>query len=147
ALSERRHGVDGAIGVFYKPEGLTEGEGEVEAILSLARHFGRVGAYGNLVYGQDPEGSERDGELRLAALYGVNERLYTGLDTRFRFDLGSDLGKRRAKLEADWDLVAGPTASYSLGPLAFIGQAGVSAVQLVSVRAGAVAMGGVGASF
>jgi hypothetical protein len=147
ALNQKSHGVDGAIGVFYKPEGLTEGEGEIEAIFMLARRFGRMGTFANFVYGQDPEAAERDGELRLACLYTIKERLQAGLDTRFRFDLGSDPGKRRAKLEADYDLLAGPTASYALGPIALVAQAGVSAVRVTSLQVGAAAVGGVGAAF
>jgi hypothetical protein len=59
ALHEDRHGVAGAIGVFYKPEGLTEPEGEIETVLSIGRHAGRTYFLGNLLYGQDPEGNER----------------------------------------------------------------------------------------
>lgn len=147
ALSQERHGVDASAAVVYKPEGFSEGEGEVEAIFTVGRRAGRLGMFANLVYGQDPEAAERDGEVRLAALYSLRERLQAGLDTRFRFDLGSDPGKRRAKLEADYDLIAGPTASLTLGPVALIGQAGVSAVRVTNLNVGAIALGGLGAAF
>src|SRR5262249_53676364 len=147
ALRQDKHGVDGSVGVFYKPEGLTEGEGEVEAIFTVGRREGRWGLFANVVYGQDPEAAERDGEVRLAALYTLSERVQAGLDTRLRFDLGSDETKRRAKLEADFDLMAGPTASWVLGPIALIGQTGMSAVRVTDLRLGMVALGGIGAAF
>ena len=68
-LRQERHGVDGSLSVFYRPEGFTEPEGEIETFVSLGRRFDRISVLGNLVYGQDPEGNERDGELRFASLY------------------------------------------------------------------------------
>src|SRR5262249_12068961 len=56
-LKQGKHGVDGSIAVFYKPEGLTEGEGEIETFLTVGRQFGRVGVFANATYGQDPEGA------------------------------------------------------------------------------------------
>jgi hypothetical protein len=53
--------------LFYKTEGFTEPEGELEALLSFEHAFGAVRAGANVAYGQDPEGNERDGELALVA--------------------------------------------------------------------------------
>jgi hypothetical protein len=145
ALRESRHGVDSAIGVFYRPEGLTELEGEIETVLSVGAHLGLTYLTGNLVYGQDPEARERDGELRLAALRPVGERLFLGGDARARFDLGSQAGKREPRLDA----VIGPVASLVAGPLALTAQAGASALKLegTPTRIGALVLGGLGASF
>jgi hypothetical protein len=145
-LSQQQHGIDGGVGVFYKPEGLTEAEGEVEAVVMLSRRFGRLTGFANLVYGQDPEGAERDGEVRLAGLYRFTAELQAGLDGRVRFDLGSDAGKRRAKLEAAFDLTTGPTLSYSFGRVAAFALAGLSAVNVSGMRLGAIALGGLGGS-
>jgi hypothetical protein len=150
AFDQQRHGIDGAIAVFYKAEGFSQAEGEVEAVLALARRFNHFAAFANVAYGQDPEAAERDGELRLGGVASLTSRLITGLDARFRFDLGSDAGKRRAKLEASYDVVAGPTAAYAFGPVALVGQAGVSMVKLdtsTALRAGLIAVGGIGAIF
>jgi len=103
-----------AIGAYYRPEGFTQAEGEVEIALALGRAFGRFATFANIVYGQDPEGAERDGELRLAALYQLNNSLQAGLDARLRADLGSDEGKRRAEGGAEYDVLVGPTASFAL---------------------------------
>src|SRR5262245_3846117 len=67
-LRQAAHGLDGALSVFYRPEGFTEPEGEIETFVSLGRSFDRVSVVANLVYGQDPEGNERDGEVRAALL-------------------------------------------------------------------------------
>ncbi|HXU83951.1 MAG TPA: hypothetical protein VN914_21295 [Polyangia bacterium] len=144
ALREGRHGLDGAIGVAYRPEGLTELEGEVEAVLSLGAHLGLTYLTGNLVYGQDPEGNERDGEVRLAALHPLG-RFLVGADARLRFDLGSQPAKQEARLDA----VVGPVASMVAGPVALLLQGGASALKLqgTPTTVGALVLGGVGASF
>jgi hypothetical protein len=144
ALRESRHGVDGALGLAYRPEGLTEMEGELEAVLSLGAHLGPTYLAGNLAYGQDPEGHERDGELRLAALHPIGARVLVGGDARVRFDLGSQAAKQEPRLDA----VIGPVASLVTGPVALLVQAGASAVKLQEATTiGALVLGGVGASF
>jgi hypothetical protein len=143
-LSESRHGLDGGVGVFYRPEGLTEPEGEIEAMVSGGRHVGRAYVLGNLVYGQDAEANERDGEVRIAALQPVGTRLFLGLDGRLRFDLGS----QPSKLEAKLDAVVGPVATVVAGPVAFTVQAGASALKIKDDTSyGAVVLGGLGSSF
>lgn len=143
ALSQERFGVDLGVGLFYRPEGFTEAEGEIELAISVGRRFGRLATYANLIYGQDPEAAERDGELRLGALYAVTSALQAGLDSRLRFDLGSEEGKRKAEGGAEYDVIVGPTASYALGPVAAIAHAGLSVFGVSPARAGVVALLGV----
>jgi hypothetical protein len=144
ALRESKHGVDGSFGVFYRPEGLTEPEGELEAVMAAGTHVGATYLLGNLVYGQDPEGNERDGELRLAALHPVASRVLLGLDSRLRFDLGTSAAKREPTLDA----LVGPAATILAGPLAFLVHAGASAFRLDSHTAtGVFVLGGLGTSF
>jgi hypothetical protein len=148
ALREGRHGVDGALGVFYRPEGLTEPEGEVESVLSIGRHVGPAYLAGNVLYGQDPEGNERDGELRLAAIGPATARLLVGFDSRLRFDLGSNAAKLAAHNEATFDVLAGPVASVVIGPVALSLQGGASGVRLQQHNSyGAFVMTGVGTAF
>jgi len=143
-LSESRAGFDGSLGVFYRPEGLTEPEGEIETVLSAGRHLGRTYLLANLVYGQDPEANERDGEVRIAALRPVGSLLFLGLDGRVRFDMGS----KPTKLEAKLDAIAGPVATVLAGPVALTLQGGASALRLKdSTSYGAVVLGGLGSSF
>jgi hypothetical protein len=136
ALSQASAGIDMSVGGFYRPEGFTEAEGEVEAVLAFGRQLGHLSLFANLIYGQDPEGAERDGEVRLAGLYAFSARLLAGLDMRLRGDLGSKPGVRRAKGEAEYDFIAGPLVSYTLGAVALIAQAGVSTVGQSSLQSG-----------
>jgi hypothetical protein len=144
ALQESRNGIDGSFGVFYRPEGLTEPEGELEAVISVGGHLGATYLLSNLVYGQDPEGNERDGELRIGALRPVASRLLVGLDGRLRVALGSPSAKHEPTLDA----LVGPAATALVGPVAFLLQAGGSAVRL-DTRAtyGMFVLGGIGAAF
>jgi hypothetical protein len=147
-VNERRAGVDGALGLFYRPEGLTEPEGEIESVLSLGRHVGGAYVLGNLLYGQDPEGDERDGEVRLALLHPVGGRLLAGFDSRLRLDLGSQAAKLAAHHEATMDVAAGPTVAAALGPVAVSLQGGGSALRLAGQASfGAFMMTGLGVVF
>ena len=143
-LREQVHGLDAAAGAFYRPEGLTEAEGEIETVLSAGLHLGRAYLLGNLVYGQDPEGNERDGEVRLAALHPVHQRVLLGLDGRLRFDLGSS---NAGKGEPTLDALVGPTATLLLGRFALLAHGGASIVRMTSTSYGPFIMGGLGSSF
>ncbi len=148
ALSESRHGVDASAGLFYRPEGLSEPEGEIELVTSFGAHAGRTYLLGNLVYGQDPEARERDGEVRLAALYPLKSRLLVGLDSRLRFDLGSDRAKLTAKGEPTVDVLAGPLATVFVDRVALFTQAGFAALRQASaLSTGAFVQAGLATSF
>ncbi len=147
-LREGRHGVDGALGVFYKPEGLTEAEGEIESVLSIGRHVGANYLLANLAYGQDFDGNERDGEVRLSGLRPTGRYFVVGLDSRLRFDLGSNQAKLAAHHEPTLDGVAGPMALALLGPVAVSLQAGPSVTRLQGATTwGATVMSGLATAF
>jgi hypothetical protein len=143
-LHEARNGLDAAAGLFYRPEGLTEAEGELEAVVSAGAHLGSAYLLGNLVYGQDPDGNERDGEVRLAALAPVGGPVLVGLDSRLRFALGT----RSAKKEPTLDALVGPSATVLVGPVALLLHAGGSAFRLDAHTAyGLFVLGGLGTAF
>jgi hypothetical protein len=146
-LRQERHGVDGSLSVFYRPEGFTEPEGEIETFVSLGRRFESISVLGNLVYGQDPEGNERDGELRFASLYAAG-RWSVGVDSRLRFALGTQKSAM-AQAEPKFDLMAGPIAAATVGPVAFFAQAGPSVLKLAGTgtSAGIAGLAGVGSVF
>ena len=145
-LHQERHGIDGSLSVFYRPEGFTEPEGEIETFVSLGRRFNRLSVFGNLVYGQDPEGNERDGELRFASLYSIGRWAF-GVDSRMRFAIGTQKSAM-ALAEPKFDLLAGPLASATVGPVALFAQAGPSVLKVAgTTSAGVAALGGVGAVF
>jgi hypothetical protein len=145
-LRQERHGLEGSLSVFYRPEGFTEPEGEIETFVSLGRRFERVSVFGNLVYGQDPEGNERDGELRFASLYAAG-RWTLGIDSRLRFAIGTQRSAM-AQAEPKLDLFGGPLAAATVGPIALFAQAGPSVLEVTgATSAGVAALGGVGAVF
>jgi hypothetical protein len=148
-LSQRHHGVDGAVGVFYRAEGLTEPEGEVETVVAVGARRGAAAAIVNLAYGQDPEGRERDGEVRAAALWLRSPRLNLGVDARWRFDLGSAPARLAAAREPTYDLDAGPVVAVVVGPVALSAHAGASVLGRMGApaRIGMIALGGVGTAF
>jgi len=148
ALREARHGVDASVGVFYRPDGLTEPEGEIESVVSVGRHIGAVYLLGNALYGQDPDGRERDGEVRMAVLRPFASRWILGFDSRLRFDLGSDQRILAQHKESTWDLVAGPSGTALLGQLALSLQTGGSGLRVQQRNSyGIFALVGVGAAF
>lgn len=149
-LRQERAGIDGAVGVFYRPEGLTEAEGEIETVISVGRRIGATAIIGNLAYGQDPEGNERDGEVRAAVLRQFGGRFFAGLDGRARFDLGSQTARLVASNEPTFDLMAGPTASVLVGPVVLSAYGGLSTLKRAGSGAtatGGMALAGVGSAF
>lgn len=143
ALKQENAGIDLGFGAYYRPEGFTEAEGEIEVNVALGRKFGRFSTFANIVYGQEPEAEERDGELRLAALYSVSTAVQAGLDARLRVDLGEEEEKEKREGHGEFDLIVGPTASIAMGPMAAIMQAGLSVVGTEPAKTGAVVLLGV----
>lgn len=148
-LRQERHGLNGAVSLFYKAEGFTEPEGEIESVLSFGRRESNLLWIANLVYGQDPEGHERDGEIALAALLRLSNLVHLGLDTRGRFDLGSERRKLVAEGLPDYQIDAGPVLNLALGPVAATARAGASIFRRPEQdpRLGVVAVAGLGTAF
>ncbi|HVY25661.1 MAG TPA: hypothetical protein VHB79_03890 [Polyangiaceae bacterium] len=148
-LNQRDYGVSLAASVFYKAEGFTELEGEIESVLSLARRFDDWLLVSSIAYGQDPEGHERDAELTFACMLQLSRLAHLGLDARGRLDLGSQRQPPRAAAEPVSDFQAGPLLSLALGPLAVTAQAGVSGLRSVDQtnHVGFVGVAGLGSAF
>jgi hypothetical protein len=146
-LRQEAHGIDGSISVAYKAEGFTEPEGEIESCVSVARRLESVSLLGNLAYGQDPEGNERDGEVRLAALH-LRGRWAVGMDSRARFAIGAQHGKATTT-EPTFDALAGPVGALVAGRFVLFAQIGPSAVTFPAqnTRVGLGSFAGLGATF
>jgi hypothetical protein len=144
ALVELFHAgpVAGTAALFYKPEGLTEPEGEIEGVLAFGLRLDVATIVGNLAYGQDGEGNERDGEVRLGGTVRVGRGFFVGADGRFRFSIGTTKAG-----EPDYDLVAGPLATLVAWDTAFTAQAGVSMVKVGETKTGPTALVGVSRVF
>ena len=146
-LRQERHGLDAAVTMFFKTEGFTETEGEIETFASVGRRFERVSIIGDLVYGQDPEGNERDGEVHAAAFHQHRWLMY-GLDSRVRFAIGTQHG-HAATTEPVFDFVGGPVAMAATGIGAVFVQVGPSAFEMNqgSTQVGVAALAGLGAAY
>ena len=146
-LRQERQGLDGALTVFFKTEGFTEAEGEIETFVSLGHRFEQVSLIGDLVYGQDPEGNERDGEIHVAAFHQRKWLMY-GLDSRVRFAIGTQHG-HAASTEPVFDFLAGPVVTAATGMGAIFAQMGPSAFQLENgpTHVGVAALVGLGAAY
>jgi hypothetical protein len=147
-LDERRFGIDAGAAVFYRAEGFTEPEGEIETVFTVGRHLGASYLLANLVYGQDPEGRERDGELRLGLLHPLGTRFLLGVDSRARVDLGSERTRRAEHGEPTADLLVGPAGTVRIDLFVLCLQGGASAVRTVGQTTwGAFVLAGLGSAF
>jgi hypothetical protein len=146
-LRQEKHGVDGSVTVFFKTEGFTETEGEIETFASIGHRFPGLSLVGDLVYGQDPEGNERDGEVHAAA-FRHYKWLFYGIDSRVRFALGTQRG-RAATTEPVFDFIGGPIAMTATGPIAVFAQVGPSAFELANgpSHLGFATLAGLGAAY
>jgi hypothetical protein len=144
-LHQERHGLDLAVAASYEPEGFNTTPA-ASLRIALARSFGATQLVGNVGYGASLDG-ERHGEARLGLLHALLPDLRLGLDSRFRIDLERDDDEPAG--EPEWDLAAGPTASYTLGPVVLSASGGASALKLRFDDAGLGAFGsiGLGAAF
>ncbi len=109
--------------LFFKTEGFTEPEGELEALLAFEHAFGAVHASANIAYGQDPEGNECDGELALVAHVEPRTGWFVGGTARYRDALGS------TKEAVIRDGFAGPTTTLTVGAFALSLNAGIAMAQ------------------
>jgi len=122
-LSQARSGLDASLSVTYRPEGLTEPEGEIETALAVGRRVGAASILASATYGQDAEGNERDSELRAAGLVPVG-RMLVGADARGRFALARPDGSE----EPDYDLAGGPVVVVPIESFAVTALAGATIV-------------------
>ena len=99
------------------------------------------------MYGQDPEGNERDGEVHAAAFHQHRWLMY-GLDSRVRFAIGTQHG-HAATTEPVFDFVGGPVAMAATGIGAVFVQVGPSAFEMNqgSTQVGVAALAGLGAAY
>ena len=154
-LGQSGHGLDLGVGLFYQPNDFRR-EGNVVAALMLGRQFGRLALLGTALLGSDPEGDDQEVDGRLGTRVQVCRLVEVGLDSRFRAALSSD-SKRVGTTSIDWEMAVLPSANLKVGPMLFIGQAGVTALrkterfaepdQQRSFHTGIIVMSGLGLGF
>jgi hypothetical protein len=145
-LDQARHGIDGGVAVLYRQDLFSTEGGFFQGAIALERDLGRVRLVGNLLYGQDGEGDDHDGEARLALLFKAHRNLLVGFDSRYRHSLDSTDPNRFARERPEYELLAGPTASYTRGSWAVMAETGFSTVRTTVTQSGLVALAGVGCS-
>jgi hypothetical protein len=146
-LRQAVHGVDGTLSSFFKTEGFNETEGEIETTLAIGRRFEQVYLLGNIAYGQDPEGNDRDGELRAAVLH-PRGRAVLGLEARGRSAIGAQHGTNSV-VEPRLDVVGGAVGMMTVSSFVLFAEVGPSAFKLqgTDLRWGVASLGGVCAVF
>jgi len=146
-LNQAKFGLDMAAGFMFREDKFGAEDGLFQGSLSFGRRFDRVSAVMNVVYGQDGEGDDHEGEVHLAVLADVAQHLHVGLDSRATRALASTDPRRALLGTPTGTLIAGPLAAFTYGPIAVMTEVGMSEVWLASVKSGVVAMGGLGAAF
>jgi hypothetical protein len=146
------HGVDLAVGGDYELLGWNRMPAAV-ARTALGGNVGQLRLQGNAGFGLGLEGGDRYGDLRLSGLHPVTDRWYAGIDSRARIDLASTDPMDQAEAPSgklDYDIQAGPVATYTYGRIAVSATGGVSAWKLRSgetAKVGAAGAIGLGAAF
>jgi hypothetical protein len=128
-LSQKRHGLDMSVGLFYLPQDI-EGEGLVKASLLFGRNFGPLALFSSVSYGQDPEGDDHHAELAMASLVPLAPSVFVGIDARGRALVFSSDAKHNGISEPVLDIALGPLAHYILGPVVLTSQIGMSALAI-----------------
>jgi hypothetical protein len=130
--------------VAYKPEGLTEPDGEIESTLALSRRIGAGLATASVTFGADLDAAHHDGEAAASAIEPVTANAALGGVARVRDGLGSstDLGAR-------WDGLAGAVARGRFGTYTLTAVAGGEAIGVVmgGTKLGVLGMLALGAWF
>ena len=146
-LDQQRHGLDAGLAFGFHQDRFVEEEGFLEAAVTAGWRSDRATLIGNVGYGQDGEGDDHEGELRVAGMYRVHGGLHLGLDGRFRDLLDSTDPHRVAHGTPSMEFVAGPVAALMIGPAALVLEAGVSGVRRGTLDTGLLTIGSVGAAF
>lgn len=151
-LNQKAHGLDVGVGLSFQPSDF-RGEGNLVGGFMLGRRFNRVAIFGSALLGSDPEGDDQELDGRLSTLVRVHPAVHLGWDNRFRAVLTNDT-KRFGTTTVDWELAMLPSVVLTFGPIAFIGEAGFSALQQThsvgrpeqhrTVHKGLLAMAGAG---
>ncbi len=146
-LDQKRFGVNAAAGFLYRQDRFANEEGMLEWSALLSRRFGATLALANLVYAQDGEGDDREGELRLVGLRDFGTRLHVGLDSRVRTSLGSSDPHRAEHSNPIFEFNAGPLLAYSMGGFSLVSEAGISGQKVDRLHTGVLVLGGFAAGF
>ena len=146
-LDRARSGLDAGFALAYREDRFVGEDGFFQAVAMLGLAGPRGALLANFAYGQDGEGDDHEGDLRIAALARLGAAAHLGLDGRLRKSLDSTDPHRVAHGTPSLEFQLGPTATLGLGPIALTVEGGVSAARVVRLETGGFALAAVGAAF
>ena len=146
-LDQQHHGVNAGVGFMYRQDRFTNEDGMLEWSAMVSRRFGATLAVANIIYAQDGEGDDREGEIRVVGVHDLGSGLHLGLDNRVRESLGSSDPHRAQHSNPTLEFNAGPLLAYTIGRWSLMTEAGVSGQKVDRLHTGMLILGGLGASF
>lgn len=146
-LDQQRYGINATVGFLYRQDRFADEEGTLEWSATLSRRFGATLALVRLLYAQDGEGDDHEGEIRAAVVRDITSALRAGVDARARTSLGSSDPHRMEHSNPTFELSVAPVLAYTVGRWSVMGEAGVSAQKVDQWRKGVLVLGGFGAAF
>jgi hypothetical protein len=146
-LREDASGVDASAGFLFRQDRFTSESGLFQGSLALGRSFGETSTVLNVVYAQDGEGDDHEGEVRLAGLRHVRGGLHVGVEGRYMHAIDSTDPHRAMLGTPSMEAMAGPVVAYTAGTWAFVAEAGVSRRQATRLDTGVTTLGGIGTTF
>jgi hypothetical protein len=146
-LGEAASGVDASLGFLFRQDRFTSEDGLFQGSLALGRTFGQTSAVLNVIYGQDGEGDDHEGEVRLAGLRHVRGGLHAGVEGRYLRSINSTDPHRVMLGTPSMEAMGGPIVAYMAGSWALVAEAGVSTRRTTRLDTGLIALGGIGTTF
>jgi len=146
-LDQQRHGINATVGFLYRQDRFADEEGTLEFSAMLGRRFGPTLALVRLLYAQDGEGDDLEGEIRAAVVRDITSALHVGVDARARTSLGSSDPHRMEHANPTFELSVAPVLAYTVGRWSVMSEVGASAQKVDQLRKGVLVLGGFGAAF
>jgi len=143
-LSRARSGLDASAFFLFRQDRFTAEDGLFQGGVALGRNIGDTALVMNLVYAQDGEGDDHEGEVRVAALRRVHGGLHLGLEGRYMHALASTDPKRALVGTPSSEAVLGPVAAFLTGSWSFSVEGGLAMREAGRRQTGAVMLAGIG---
>ena len=122
----------------------TAEDGLFQGGLALGGTFGATSLQMNLVYAQDGEGDDHEGEIRVAALRRVRGGVHLGVEGRFMHSLASTDPKRATAGTPSSESMLGPVVAFMAGSWSVSVEGGLATRDAGSRQTGGVLLAGVG---
>ena len=147
-LEQDRHGLDASVSLGYGRDRYVDEQGLLVVSFASGFRYRRMTVLGNLGYGQDGEGDDHEGDLRLAGFYRVRGPFQLGFDGRIRKMLQTSDSKTLTLQGApSLTITVGTVAAVTAGSWAFLVEAGLNSVRRGTTETGAMVVAAVGSVF